>query len=242
MDDKLLERVRKLLRLATSDNVHEAANAAARAQELIDRHRIDALTRANLSRDPFDDTTVVEAIDEPLECSKRLRKWKVFLATSLAPTQNCRVYVLEPRPPDKQQRLVPVGDPTDIAILAELYRFCVTQIECLTRAHGEGQDRKWREGFRVGAAKTVVARLQAARQQTLDRAPDLPTPAPSESADPADGALAHPERLWARRLAEVDAHLRAKSGLRSGKSLRVHAQSFTLGEQAGHRVDLPSRE
>ena len=40
--DKLLDRIKRLLRLAESSNVHEAASAAARAQELMSRHRIEA--------------------------------------------------------------------------------------------------------------------------------------------------------------------------------------------------------
>ena len=37
----LLARVQKLLALASSQNVHEAASAAAMAQALIERHRLD---------------------------------------------------------------------------------------------------------------------------------------------------------------------------------------------------------
>ena len=39
----IVDRVRKLLALAGSSNVHEAAAAAARAQELITRHRLESL-------------------------------------------------------------------------------------------------------------------------------------------------------------------------------------------------------
>lgn len=41
-NEEALERVKKLLQLAKSDNVHEAAAALALAQKVIDRHKIDA--------------------------------------------------------------------------------------------------------------------------------------------------------------------------------------------------------
>ena len=39
---KVAEKVRKLLALATSSNVHEAANAAAQAQKLMQEHKLTA--------------------------------------------------------------------------------------------------------------------------------------------------------------------------------------------------------
>lgn len=246
-DDKILERVRKLLRLATSDNVHEAANAAASAQALIDRYRIDAVTRGELHDNPFADDAIVETIDEPLDASKRLRKWKIFLATALAPVQDCRVYVLDPTGPDKIRRLIAVGRPTDVALLAELYRYTVTAIECLTRAHGHDRDDAWREGFRVGAANTIVERLAQARHDALADADALvsrdtvPEDASGRHAGESTAALARVGHRLARRLADVDAFMQRKPGMRSGKALRVHADGYALGQIAGNDIDLPSR-
>jgi hypothetical protein len=41
-EQAVLERVRKLLALASSPNIHEAASAAAKAQALIERHRLQS--------------------------------------------------------------------------------------------------------------------------------------------------------------------------------------------------------
>ena len=76
--DKLLDRVRKLLALTESPNVHEAALAAARAQALIDAHRLQGLLDAE------EDAPVVDGRSAPLESGRRLRKWKVVLASALA--------------------------------------------------------------------------------------------------------------------------------------------------------------
>ena len=85
--DKVLSRVRKLLALAESPNVHEAASAAARAQELISQHRLEAVLEAE------DAAATQDAADpigqETLETSKRLRRWKTVLAGGLARANGC---------------------------------------------------------------------------------------------------------------------------------------------------------
>jgi hypothetical protein len=57
----ILNKVRKLLRLAESPNANEAALAAAKAQELIDAHN---LSTALLVEDGGED------VDEPIETSQ----------------------------------------------------------------------------------------------------------------------------------------------------------------------------
>ena len=53
----VLDRVRKLLRLATSSNANEAASAAAKAQELINQHQLqDALIAVDAHTDEDVDT------------------------------------------------------------------------------------------------------------------------------------------------------------------------------------------
>lgn len=80
----LLARVNKLLALATSPNVHEAAAAAARAQAMIEAHRLEGLLAAEREVDDVDDGR-----DAPLEVSKRLRRFKVVLATVLGEHNAC---------------------------------------------------------------------------------------------------------------------------------------------------------
>ena len=85
-DPPLLDRVRKLLALATSPNIHEATAAAALAQTLIARHRLQ--TWLDADQTVADDPEPIEdARDTPLEASKRLRTWKTVLANALAEYQ-----------------------------------------------------------------------------------------------------------------------------------------------------------
>ena len=77
----LLTRIRKLLGLATSSNVHEAAAAAAQAQLLIERHRVAHLLEPAVP----DEDPLTDGAEAPLESARRPRRWKAALAAGLAP-------------------------------------------------------------------------------------------------------------------------------------------------------------
>ncbi|MEE9386567.1 MAG: DUF2786 domain-containing protein [Nannocystaceae bacterium] len=242
---KILDRVRKLLRLATSDNLNEAANAAARAQDLVDRHRIDALARQRLELEASGNATdgIVDARDRPIDSSKRLRRWKTFLAQQLGPIHDCRVYMLEFPSPPKRLDLVAIGRPDDIKILAALYEVLIPRIESLTRKHGEMRDRKWRDGFRLGAVQTVTRRLADRRQRVLIGCTRGGEGNLDDTIAPGHAALMLREireTLFGHRLETVDAWIAQRSGdnTKRGRPLRASAAAFAMGELAAHDVDL----
>ncbi|MEQ1506614.1 MAG: DUF2786 domain-containing protein, partial [Myxococcota bacterium] len=90
MED-VLDRVRKLLALATSPNVHEAALAAARAQALIERHRLEDWLAAEQDS-AGDPDPIVHAWHEPLAVARKIRRWKAALASVLAEVNGCVAY------------------------------------------------------------------------------------------------------------------------------------------------------
>jgi len=50
-DDKVINKIQKLLALATSDNVNEAAVTAARAQELMTKHQLEMADLESMTPD-----------------------------------------------------------------------------------------------------------------------------------------------------------------------------------------------
>ena len=89
---EIIERVRKLLALADSDNVHEAANDAAQAQKLMAKHAIESVML-----DIHADETGDE--DEPIESDTliamdggRIATWKLNLTRHVTNANGCRYY------------------------------------------------------------------------------------------------------------------------------------------------------
>lgn len=215
-----LARVRKLLALATSPNPHEAALAAARAQALIERHRLEAWLEAE-QREQDDPDPIVDARDEPLEVGRRLRTWKVVLASALAEVNGCLAYTATR---GRDEAIVLVGRGRDRAAVAELWGWLVRRIEWLSATHGPGRSRQWHEAFRIGVVDAVAERLRQVGPQaraSLDRA-----------------ALVVVEPA---RAAHEDALRRVTEGLRlgSGRAVRVDARAWQRGKAAGGDVELP---
>jgi hypothetical protein len=216
----MLTRVRKLLALATSPNVHEAAAAAALAQKLIAHHRLEAWLAAEQT-EADDPDPIVDARDTPLTVSKRMRTWKVVLACALAEANGCVAYTLER---GRDQAIVLVGRGRDREAVLALWQWLVTRIEWLSANHGAGQDHKWHEAFRIGVVGAVADRL--VQVQTEVRA-DF-TEAALVLVDPK--ARAHQEAL--DRF--VGEHLR----LGKGRGVRVDASAWRQGQRAGEALEL----
>lgn len=219
--DKALDRVRKLLALATSPNVHEAAAAAAQAQALITRHRLEGWLDAEraIADDP---DPIADARDEPLDVARKQRPWKVVLASALADVNGCLAYTLER---DADQAIVLVGRARDRAAVVTLWAWLLRRIEWLSATHGEGRPRRWHEAFRVGAVDAISQRLRATTAAEHDA---------TEGTALAiiDRAL-EAERAALERFA--DEHLRPGRG----RGLRVDAAAWKKGRAAGEALKLP---
>jgi hypothetical protein len=214
----LLDRVRKLLALATSPNVHEAAAAAAAAQALITRHRLEALLAAPEIAPPFDDGR-----DDPLDAARRARVWKIVLADALAEANGCVVWTTL-RGDD--ELLLVAGHPDDRAAVRALWDALVRRVEWLSATHGPGKPKKWHDAFRVGVVDAIRDQLAA-------------------PAGPAEAALTPVDpSLHARRAAVedfVERHLRGGKG----RPLRVDAAAWRRGRQtaeaSGFAASAPLR-
>lgn len=218
----ILERVRKLLSLATSPNVHEAASAAAMAQALVARHRLEQLLAAEQAASD-DPDPITDGRDAPLEVARRLRTWKVVLASALARASGCVAYTAGR---GAEQAILVVGRARDREAVATLWTFLVRRIEWLSATHGAGQPRSWHEAFRVGAVDTIAERLSGADEQARC------------SLGPA--ALVRVDPLVAAHRAALDRFV-AGMGLGRGRGLRVEADAWERGRAAGADLALPDR-
>ena len=83
--EAMIEKIKKLLRLAKSSNEHEAALAAARAQELLAKYNLDEslLTENELPK---------EASISHTEIVKKPASWVYLLASSVAGAFDCSYF------------------------------------------------------------------------------------------------------------------------------------------------------
>ena len=217
MASDVLDKVRKLLALAESDNVHEAAAAAARAQSLIEAHRLEGILAAEAAAadDPIEELV--------LETSKRLRRWKTVLAGGLADVNGCMSFTRES---GRVKELVVLGRAADRSAVGALFSGLVRKLEWLSATHGPsaGHDKRWHDDFRVGAAQIVVERLQAA---TVAQREALST-----------AALVRVEPALAARKAQVQAHADQRMRLRPGRKISVDPDAWRSGRAAGRGLEL----
>ncbi len=211
----VLARVEKLLALSTSSNVHEAALAAARAQELIEAHRLEDLLAARAAARGEGPEPVGE---EVLEVAKRPRRWRAILAAALAPSQACLAYSVAR---GREEELRIAGRAADRAAVRTLFQWLAPRLEWLSASHGAGRSRDWHEAFRVGAAEEVAARLGE--------------PAAAASAD--STALLAGDR--ALRAAAVEEWATANLRLGGGRGLRLDAHGYTSGRAAAAALVTP---
>ena len=222
--DGPLDRVRKLLALATSPNPHEAAVAAARAQALIDEHRLEEwlAAAATVADDP---DPIVDARDAPLDVARRLRPWKIVLAAALADANGCVAYTLD-RGAD--EAVVLVGRARDRDAIGALWAWLVPHIQWLSATHGAGRDRRWHDAFRIGVVEAIAARLgaDAATRQAEIPAPALVVVGPAQAA--------HKEAL--------DRFVREHLSLRKGRGLRLDPRARDKGAAATTDLAWPAAD
>ena len=216
----VLDRVRKLLALAGSPNLHEAAAAAAAAQALIERHRLQTFLDA-----VADDAAnpVTDGREAPLDSARKVRPWKVALAAGLARANGGVAYT---ECVGNRDVLLVAGRAADRAAVAALYEALARRIEWLSATHGAGRPRAWHEAFRVGAAETVVARLGAGTTEA------------TAGFDDATQAQLAPAR--AAHDAAVADFVTTRLRLRTGRGLRVDARGFARGQVEGAGMVLPT--
>ena len=216
-----MDKVRKLLALATSPNPHEAAAAAARAQALIETHRLQAWMDADRAA-VEDPDPIVDARDQPLAVARRIRRWKTALAVVLGQANGCVAYTLDS---GKESAIVLVGRARDRAAVTELWSWLVQRIEWLSATHGAGKDKKWHEAFRLGVVDSVAERLSegaAEARSGLDETALVVV-------DPARAA--HRDAL--------DRFVADNLQLGRGRAVRVDAAAWEHGKDASADLELP---
>jgi hypothetical protein len=245
----VLARIQKLLALAASDNEHEAATAAALAQDMMLRHHIEEhelrARGETVAVEPIG-TEIVIDYSRPIS-GTRLRKsgavpyWHLRLVASLVRAFCCSYYYTP------GHSITLVGRPSDRAAVVYLFNFLRVEIERFARdgwmrAQSEGRGElpraaDWTRAFCVGAADTVSERL-------IDPSRGLPA-AVSDVGDEPATPQASTALILRERATEVQAWVEQNLKLSSGGSNRGgrarSTSGYHEGKAAGHALNLGGR-
>jgi hypothetical protein len=205
----IIEKIRKLRALAQSDNVNEAAAAAAAAERLIQEH--------NFSEAELQSPDTDEAIlSDHLDMGARVAGWKSILLRALADAYQC-AGVLNRR----TQRYIFYGRPKDIETFRYQYAFFTVEIERLAQRHTKGKGRGYAASFRLGAAVAICDALR----ETTREARNVATSSALAVVD---------NRAAAARQRMLSQHTRLRSGGRVGAS---DTRAYEAGKQAGAGIN-----
>lgn len=228
--DKIIDRIKKLQRLATSSNPNEAAAAAAEAQRLMLEHRVEAASLEDV-------TQPKEKIGEHDVMANASEAWIGALAQGVSYAYDCKIFW-------RGSKLHAIGRPSDVAALRYMLAYLGQEVVRLSEAHSFDDDpdyafrsgakragyvRTWRSQFRVGCATTIAARLREGKgkfEQEVKSRTDAATCT----------ALVRLADVKTEVQAYVKAHYKFSS--RGGSSARYNSGARAAGAAAGHGVNL----
>lgn len=218
-----LSKIAKLLRLATSNNPAESAAAAAKAQEIMERHK---LTAGDLSL-PVESAEPIENFaHDPIDV--KADRWRVYLLSAIAKLNQCKLYLSGPK-------LCLIGRATDVGGARYIYSWLVREVERLASRDCRGCGRTYWNNYRLGAVETVTKRLRETAAQTLATVRE-------EVRDDSRALVLVNQNaaLMVQRVAEVEdwtrTHMKLRAGRRSSASFNPSARS--AGQRAGNEVRL----
>lgn len=228
MEDKILDKVRKLLKLSESSNANEAAAAAAKAQQLIDEYNLSAALLA-VETDQPEDNEPIDIEDKPLYQQKQLRTWIYALAEAIANCNSCQIY-------HAKGAIELVGRKSDAEKVRYLFGYLVHETERLCDRDGLGCGRTWRNNYRLGVVDTIKSKLKEQHRAFKDQAREQVS-SDSLALVKVDKALARIEAKdasvadWSRRnlrLGSSFSHCRGNQFARQAG--RLAGQSISIGK------------
>lgn len=154
---EIIEKIKKLLALAASTNVHEASNAAAAANKLIQEYRI-----SDAELETEEEKIVTEFV---VEETIRVISWKSNLIAALVHNYSCCTYQTYR---DGHVAYAIVGIERDIETVKYMYTWIVVEIVRLSHIMGLNGKREF-NSFYLGAVEGIKAAMSVVNQSVRDQ-------------------------------------------------------------------------
>lgn len=223
MSFPVIDKVKRLLALAKSDNEHEAANAMAMAQRLIQQHRLSV---AELEAETGNATEQPQIHQEtPVISGKRIPKWKIRLFLALARHNGCEHFHHGRRGADKHYVLV--GRSSDVENVRFLFAYASSELTRIANIHCGGQGRSYRDSWYHGAVSGVDAQLKRASES--ERAT-----ATSRALMVLDGRRSEAEALMKKSFEVKTSKVKTRSDM--------NWRAYSAGKEVGNRMQIQPRK
>lgn len=182
--EKTIEKIRKLLSLATSSNENEATNAAAQAQKLISKFQIEQAE--------IDSETKVK--QELISCtietgSKSNILWKERLATILSQVNNCDFYTQKRESTEKSKTnpdkvassytvYFVVGSKSNVELVQILFELISNQVEYFAKEFVPSEKSRTvgkaeKNSFKLGIVTRIGQRLRDTKEEVIKEHTEL---------------------------------------------------------------------
>jgi hypothetical protein len=242
LQDKIADRIRKLLELAKSDNEHEAAAAAGRAATLMAEHAVTEamleVTDSTHAREP-----IVEGDLAEKDQTRTRTAWRVTIASAVAKSYDCRTFFMF-------SNLVALGRTSSVNAWRYTCGYLFATIDRLAdsgwaRMGGNGESaRAWKNAFRLGAASVVAQRLLATvRERAAAQVKTAQLEGAVGAVDATQALVRATQALTivAQGQAEVNKTFEERTkNFRTAKPLGVTSSraGFAAGKEAGQTIAL----
>lgn len=215
----IIDRVRKLRKLATSSNVHEAATAAAIADKLIQEHRLEEAAIEG------DEHLSIEEDPEYLDFGSRVNSWQWYLYTRLIAHYDVAGYASWR---SGHRTLHMIGRKDDIEIARFQCVYFATEINRLAVLIAGGTGRSGLNSFRLGCVRGILEAIAEAKRAAMA------------------GASQSTAMVLVNRKKEADDALNTKfPNMRAAPEPTAHARDaamFFQGVKAGKKMSPPKKE
>jgi hypothetical protein len=220
-DTSIVEKIKKLLALATSSNENESTAAAAKASVLLAQYNLSLADLGHNSQEEIGELGV--------ETTPRYVNWKMILLSGIAEANGCNAMRNT-----YTGNMFLLGTSTNLIVCKHLYEYLSHAIERRAKYRkGSGRGLAYLNAFRVGCATRLRQRLLEQKQEM------------EESGIPGAADVAATPAIVVRSMFEKNQQaiadylqsLGAKVKTRTGSQISSEA-GFNTGYEVGDRISL----
>lgn len=234
--EEAINKARKLLNLAQSDNPNEAAVAAAQAQKILDKYEITKTMFEEHGEDEPEDEDIAIFEDSPLhEATKfNLDKWRTRLAQTIATHNMCDIII---QTGSKNKYIIVVGRPSDVEKVRYLFDWMFSETEKLCKRDGKGKGRTWRNNYRHGVVDTIENKMNESRNETI--AEIKAAASDSKALIKVDNALTKIDQRLKESKAKVLERTKGRTDSKSRMTWQIDARY--RGRKAGEEINVNTK-